>query len=74
VQGGFGSDSFGQFRCVSTRANRMPAVACYVRKPGDGQYLPAALDVLVIEEGLVKEITTFPLDSLVRAFGLPTEL
>src|SRR5262249_33648702 len=31
VKGGFGSSSFGDFRCVLTRANRMPAVACYLR-------------------------------------------
>ena len=27
-------ESFGSMRCVVTRANRQPAVACYVRKPG----------------------------------------
>ena len=33
-----------------------------------------ALDVLQIEDGVIKEITTFPLGSMVRAFDLPPEL
>jgi RNA polymerase sigma-70 factor, ECF subfamily len=74
VKGGFGSDWFGQFRCLVTRANRMPAVANYVRKPGADRFRAMAIDVLRIEDGLVKEITTFPLDSMLRAFGLPAEL
>jgi RNA polymerase sigma-70 factor, ECF subfamily len=74
VQGGFGADWFGRFRCLLTRANRMPAVACYVRKPGESKYRPMSLDVLGIEEGLVKEITTFDLEPFVEAFDLPAEL
>jgi RNA polymerase sigma-70 factor (ECF subfamily) len=38
VEGGFGSDAFGSLRCVVTRANRQPAVACYVRRPGDAEH------------------------------------
>jgi RNA polymerase sigma-70 factor (ECF subfamily) len=74
VQGGFGSDWFGDFRCVVTRANGMPAVACYLRKPGAAAFRPLALDVLQIEDGLIKEITTFPLESMVKVFDLPPEL
>jgi RNA polymerase sigma-70 factor (ECF subfamily) len=74
VQGGFGSEGFGDFRCLITRANRMPAVACYVRKPGEARYRAMALDVLQVEDGLVKEITTFELAPLVEAFDLPAEL
>jgi RNA polymerase sigma-70 factor, ECF subfamily len=74
VKGGFGSAWFGDFRCLLTRANGMPAVACYVRKPGAASFRPLALDVLVIREGLVQEITTFPVASMVRAFDLPQEL
>ena len=33
-----------------------------------------ALDVLRIEDGLVKEIVTFPLAGMVEAFDLPAEL
>ena len=32
IEGGFGSEEFGRLRCVTTRANRQPAVACYVRR------------------------------------------
>ena len=33
IEGGFGTEAFGSMRCVVTRANRQPAVACYVRGP-----------------------------------------
>ena len=74
VQGGFGAAWFGEFRCRVTRANGVPAVACYVRKPGAARFRALALDVLEIRDGLVQEITTFPLGSIVRAFDLPPEL
>jgi hypothetical protein len=35
IDGGFGSEAFGSMRCVVTGANGQPAVAGYVRKPGD---------------------------------------
>lgn len=73
VEGGFGSEEFGDLRCVATRANRQPAVACYVRRPGDGGHRPMALDVLRIELGLVAEINTFGPD-VFAAFGLPATL
>jgi RNA polymerase sigma-70 factor, ECF subfamily len=73
VAGGFGSDSFGHMRCVPARANRQPAVAIYLRRPGDSKYRPLSLDVLRIEEGAVAEVTTFALESP-EAFGLPPSL
>ena len=54
VDGGFGSDAFGSLRCVVTRANRQPAVACYVRQPGGRRAPPLAIDVLRIEDGRVR--------------------
>jgi RNA polymerase sigma-70 factor (ECF subfamily) len=74
VEGGFGSAWFGEFRCLPTRANGMPAVACYVRKPGASSFRAMALDVLQIEDGLLKEITTFSLHPMVKLFDLPPEL
>jgi RNA polymerase sigma-70 factor, ECF subfamily len=74
VKGGFGTDWFGQFRCLVTRVNRLPAVACYVRKPGQATFQPMGLDVLQIEDGLVKEITTFALPRVLKELGLPAEL
>jgi RNA polymerase sigma-70 factor (ECF subfamily) len=72
-EGGFGSEEFGHIRCVVTRANRQPAVAAYVRKPGDDAYRPLALDVLRIADGKIADITTFP-PKLFGAFGLSPTL
>jgi RNA polymerase sigma-70 factor, ECF subfamily len=74
VQGGFGDDSWGHLRCVLTRANAQPAVACYVKRAGDSEYRPLALDVLRIEDGAVAEITAFPLAPLLKVLGLPPKL
>jgi hypothetical protein len=74
VKGGFGTDGFGEFRCLVTSVNRQPAVACYVRKSGEAKFRAMALDVLQIEDGLIKEIITFPLSRLVKDLGLPGEI
>jgi RNA polymerase sigma-70 factor, ECF subfamily len=73
VAGGFGSESYGHMRCLPARANRQPAVAIYLRRPGDSKYRPLSLDVLRIEDGALAEITTFALESP-DAFGLPPSL
>lgn len=70
VAGGFGSERFGRLRCVVTRANLQPAVAAYVRQPGDSAWRALALDVLRIEDGVIAEIVTFPPDCFLP-FGLP---
>jgi RNA polymerase sigma-70 factor, ECF subfamily len=71
VEGGFGSASFGRFRCVPTRVNRQPAVACYVRRPADTVFRPLALDVLRVEEGTISEVIAFPLEPFLEALDLP---
>jgi RNA polymerase sigma-70 factor (ECF subfamily) len=73
VEGGFGSEAFGSLRCLVTRANRQPAVANYVRGPGDDRYTPLALDVITIADGAVIEIVTFD-GSVFEKFGLPPSL
>jgi RNA polymerase sigma-70 factor (ECF subfamily) len=73
VEGGFGTAEFKDMRCVLTRANMQPAVACYRRLPGESAYRPLAIDVLRIEEGQVAEIVTFH-PELFRTFGLPPAL
>ena len=73
VDGGFGSEAFGSLRCVVTRANRQPAVACYVKRPGDDAYAPMAIDVLRIQEGAVAEIVTFGAE-VFPAFELPRSI
>lgn len=70
IEGGFGSEQFGHLRCVVTHANLQPAVAAYVRPPGDSIWRALALDVLRIEDGLITEIVTFPPDTF-PLFGLP---
>ena len=72
IDGGFGSESFGSLRCVVTRANRQPAVACS-RAPGDDGYSPLAIDVLRIVDGAVADIVTFD-GSVFSWFGLPETL
>src|SRR5262249_40417041 len=74
VKGGFGSPSFGDLRCALTRANGMPAVACYLRRPGEVEYRPLALDVLRIEDGQIVDVITFGLAGFVKAFDLPPTL
>jgi RNA polymerase sigma-70 factor (ECF subfamily) len=70
IEGGFGSEQFGHLRCVVTHANLQPAVAGYLRPPGDSLWRALALDVLRIEDGLITEIVTFPPDTF-PLFGLP---
>jgi RNA polymerase sigma-70 factor (ECF subfamily) len=65
---------FGRLRSVAAAANRQPGVAYYLRRPGESEYRPLALDVLRIEDGLVAEITSFVLPELFPAFGLPPAL
>jgi RNA polymerase sigma-70 factor (TIGR02960 family) len=60
----------GDWQLVATAANRMPAAASYLRRPGDQQFRAFKLDVLRIEAGRIAEITTFGPD-LFPALGLP---
>jgi RNA polymerase sigma-70 factor, ECF subfamily len=71
--GAFDLNRFGHMRGVVTRANMQPAVANYLKRPGESEYTPMSLDVIRIEEGQVAEIVTFPPD-LFPAFGLPPTL
>jgi RNA polymerase sigma-70 factor, ECF subfamily len=60
----------GRWRCVPTRANRQPAVAHYVCRPGDTEYRAQVLEVLEVVQGKIAEITAFG-PGLFPAFGLP---
>jgi RNA polymerase sigma-70 factor (ECF subfamily) len=73
VDGGFGTEAFGRLRCVTTRANRQPAVACYVLAKGETAYRAMAVDVLHIEEGMISEIVTFG-PEVFEGLGLPMTL
>jgi len=72
-QNGF-DPKFGRLRSVVAGANMQPAAAHYLRRPGESDYLPLALDVLVIEAGRVAEINSFVFAGLFPAFGLPPRL
>jgi RNA polymerase sigma-70 factor (TIGR02960 family) len=64
------AEAMGDWRLVPTRANRMPAAASYLRRPGDTEFRAFKLDVLRVEDGRIAETTTFDA-SLFEAFGLP---
>ncbi|GAA2856719.1 RNA polymerase subunit sigma-70 [Nonomuraea rubra] len=68
-----GPEAWGEWKALATSANRQPAVANYVRRPGEARYTAVNLDVLRVEDGLIAEITTFGAE-LHAAFGLPREL
>jgi hypothetical protein len=59
----------GEWRLMPTSANRMPAAASYRREPGEEAFRAFKLDVLRLEAGRIKEITTFDA-ALFDAFGL----
>jgi RNA polymerase sigma-70 factor, ECF subfamily len=63
----------GHWRGLPTRANRQPAAAYYVQRPGDVAYRAQVLDVLRIVDGKVAEVTAFA-PELFPAFGLPLTL
>ncbi len=63
----------GLWHRLPTRANRQPAVAHYLRRPGDASYRAQVLEVLWIVDGRIAEITSFGPD-LFPAFELPAHL
>lgn len=63
----------GQWRGIPTSANRQPAAAYYVKRPGDSIYRAQVLDVLRIEAGKIAEVVAF-VPELFPVFGLPTTL
>jgi RNA polymerase sigma-70 factor (ECF subfamily) len=73
VEGGFGTGDYRDFRLVVTWANRQPAVANYLRRPGDSEYRALAVDVLRIEGGAITEIIMFS-GELFPALGLPNTI
>jgi RNA polymerase sigma-70 factor (ECF subfamily) len=66
----WGEEGMGEWRLVPTRANRMPAAASYLRKPGSDEWVPFKLDVLRVADGEIAEVTTFD-HTLWEQFGLP---
>jgi RNA polymerase sigma-70 factor (ECF subfamily) len=69
----FGPGRDGDWRLLPTAANRMPAAASYLRRPGDSCYRAFKLDVLRVEGDAIAEITTFG-PALFDSLGLPSVL
>ncbi|GIG88259.1 sigma-70 family RNA polymerase sigma factor [Plantactinospora endophytica] len=67
-------DYVGRFRTLPTRANGRPAVASYVRRPGEHDYRPFAIGLLWIEAGKITEMVAFHDPELFTAFALPAYL
>ena len=65
--------AMGEWRLISVGANRMPAAASYLRRPGDSVFRAYKFDVMRVEAGMIAEITTFNAD-LFPAFGLQLTL
>jgi RNA polymerase sigma-70 factor (ECF subfamily) len=61
--------AMGEWRLFPVGANRMPAAASYLRRPGDSEFRAFKFDVMRIEAGAIAEITTFNAH-LFPAFGL----
>ena len=68
-----GPDRDGDWRLLATSANRLPAAASYLRRPGDTRFRAFKLDVIRVADGRIAEITTFSAD-LFPAFGLQPTL
>jgi RNA polymerase sigma-70 factor, ECF subfamily len=73
VRQGFDPE-FGELRSVATGANLQPAVAHYLRPPGESGHRALAFDVLTVEDGRIAEIASFVFPELFPAFGLAPEL
>jgi RNA polymerase sigma-70 factor (TIGR02960 family) len=69
----FGPQRDGDWRLIATSANRQPAAASYLRRPGDTVFRGFKLDVLDVREGEIVAITTFGY-SRFEGLGLPLEL
>jgi RNA polymerase sigma-70 factor (ECF subfamily) len=67
-------DECPESRMVPTTANGQPALAGYSLDSETGVFRAAAIEVLTLEDGLIKEITAFGTPELFPSFGLPSEL
>jgi RNA polymerase sigma-70 factor (ECF subfamily) len=61
----------GDYLLVPTGANLQPAVAIYLRGPGESEYRPLALEVLRVEDGRIAELVDWSRPELFEKFGLP---
>jgi RNA polymerase sigma-70 factor, ECF subfamily len=64
----------GEMRAVPWQANRQPAVALYLRRPGETRFGLVALELLRIEGGRIVEIVDYGDPQLLAALGVPSTL
>jgi RNA polymerase sigma-70 factor (ECF subfamily) len=69
-----GMTSLGQWRLLPIMANRQPAAAGYLRRPGETAFSPFVLAVLRHEHDRLIDIAAFEQPSMFTAFGLPASL
>jgi RNA polymerase sigma-70 factor (ECF subfamily) len=62
-----------QWRGVPVWANRLPAMAGYLRRPGEPYHQAQVLNVLRVENGAISEIVAFQ-PTVFGAFDLPKTL
>ncbi|HEY3472091.1 MAG TPA: RNA polymerase subunit sigma-70 [Amycolatopsis sp.] len=60
----------GRFRMLPTRANRQPAVATYLRRPGETRFRWFGVTLLTVEHGLVSAMAAFE-SATAKAWDLP---
>jgi RNA polymerase sigma-70 factor (ECF subfamily) len=68
-----GPGAWGDWRVLSTAANRQPALAAYLRRPGEEAFSGSWISLFAFRDGLVSEITTYD-PKFLPAFGLPGKL
>jgi RNA polymerase sigma-70 factor, ECF subfamily len=66
--------AIGEYRAVPTSASLQPAVAMYLRRPGDTLFRALALEVLRVDDGQIVEVIDFGDVSLFAKFGLADSL
>ena len=64
----------GEYRIIPAAANGQPALAIYLRSPGEPDYRITALEVIRVDDGRIVEIVDFDLPDLYPAFGLAPTL
>jgi RNA polymerase sigma-70 factor (ECF subfamily) len=69
-EGGLGTEEYRDWIGKIVYANRQPAIAWYLKKPGWKEHRAFALDVLRVEDGEITQVLAFS-GSVLRAFGLP---
>jgi RNA polymerase sigma-70 factor (ECF subfamily) len=61
----------GTWRCVVVESNAQPAIACYLRRPGEPEHRAWSISVLTLRADKIAALTSFLGDDHFTAFGLP---